>query len=261
MDKMNQDTTNAPIRYYAMGPHCGAMGITTDNAKYLRLTRNHPGAVGKGFKSWDEAAGWLESLGISYEDGTWSKKKPSSGAAEKKPPEAPARKSAGLPDRDLFGRDELIHLELILPKTLHIWTDASLSPGTGDKGYGIVIADKKKRRLAYLAVKRREHTASSSLLEIAAVVKALDFVLKDHRPHHLIIHTDFLATVRLFQEKDFLKALSSYPEDFQELARRIAYWKYQPNVILTIKKVKAHAGKRGNEEADALAKLGALGKE
>ena len=256
----NEANQNTSVRYYALGPHCGALGITTDNAKYLRLTRNHPGAVGKGFKSWDEAARWLESLGIFYEDGTWSKKKPLSGAAEKKPPEVPARKSTGLPDKDLFGRDELIHLVLILPKTLHIWTDASFSPGTGDKGYGIVLADKKKRRLAYLAVKCRENTASSALLEIAAVVKALDFVLKDHRPHHLIIHTDFLATVRLFQEKDFLKAIASYPEDFQELARRVAYWKYQPNVTLEIKKVKAHAGKCGNEEADALAKLGALGK-
>lgn len=139
-------------------------------------------------------------------------------------------------------------------------TDDGETLGTGDKGYGIVLADKKKRRLAYLAVKCRENTASSALLEIAAIVKALDFVLKDHRPHHLIIHTDFLATVRLFQEKDFLKALASYPEDFQELARRVAYWKYQPNVTLEIKKVKAHAGKCGNEEADALAKLGALGK-
>lgn len=138
---------------------------------------------------------------------------------------------------------------------MEIWTDGSCNNNPKHSNHGIggwafvVIKDNKVvfEDLGY------DYKVTSQKMEMTAVIKAMQYCLKNYKEEVITIVSDSAYIINCFKEKWYVRWMQMDWDD----VKNSDYWKemlgLKKQLKIRFKKVKGHSGVEFNELADLLA--------
>ena len=143
-----------------------------------------------------------------------------------------------------------------MKESIEIYTDGSSLGNPGPGGWGVVITlgDKVIKELG-----GHDKNTTNNRMELMGVIKALEYVIKDHADGTIIIHADstyVLGGVTTWihnWEKNGWRTANKKEVMNQDLWKELIASVRAFKGTLTWQKVKGHAGVEHNERADVLA--------
>lgn len=144
---------------------------------------------------------------------------------------------------------------------IRVYTDGACSGNPGPGGWGaVVLLDKEQIKLFGY-----EKQTTNNRMELMATLKALEFILREHKCKHIDIYSDSAYVVNSVKQKWILKWLkngwkNSKGDDVKnkDLWEQLIHFLYSiakdKNTKINMIKVKGHSGDKYNELADELAR-------
>ena len=147
-----------------------------------------------------------------------------------------------------------------------IYTDGSAHPNPGPGGFGVIVLDNDEK-LLYNYNRQFKNKVTNNEMELKAILYSfLNYGININNPLYgfnnydiPIVYSDSNYCVQTFNEWMFnwarngwIKSDKNIPENL-DLIQAYYNW-YQKGYRIDLRKVKGHAGNRGNELVDKLAK-------
>ena len=147
-----------------------------------------------------------------------------------------------------------------------IYTDGSAHPNPGPGGFGVIVLDNDEK-LLYNYNRQFKNKVTNNEMELKAILYSfLNYGININNPLYgfnnydiPIVYSDSNYCVQTFNEWMFnwarngwIKSDKNIPENL-DLIQAYYDW-YQKGYRIDLRKVKGHAGNRGNELVDKLAK-------
>lgn len=139
----------------------------------------------------------------------------------------------------------------------NIWTDGSCNNNPNHSSFGIggwafVVEYNDKVIYEDLGF---EMKTSSNKMEMTAVIKGLEWAIKNKNKPRLVIHSDSAYVVNCFLEKWYLRWIEMDWDDVKnsDLWKQLLELYHSKLIRVKFNKVRGHKGIKNNERADFLA--------
>lgn len=144
-----------------------------------------------------------------------------------------------------------------MEKEFNIWTDGSCNNNPKHSTYGVggwAFVVEKDGRVIYEDLGYESNT-SSNRMEMTAVIKSLEWALKNKSKSRFVVHSDSAYVVNCFLERWYLRWIEMEWDDVKnsDLWKKLLELYHSKLLRVKFKKVAGHKGIKNNERADFLA--------
>jgi ribonuclease HI len=144
-----------------------------------------------------------------------------------------------------------------MDREYNIWTDGSCNNNSKHHSYGVggwAFVVEKSDKVIYEDLGYEANT-SSNRMEMTAVIKSLEWAVKNKPKARLVIHSDSAYVVNCFLERWYLRWIEMDWDDVKnsDLWKKLLALYDSKLLRVKFKKVAGHKGIKNNERADFLA--------